>query len=508
MHSIAQKHDSIYQKFDRLKRTCKDSDKAEKEQLLQNAFEFVFHAHVKERPVSGEPMMLHLMDEARIVTGEIGLGTKAAVASMLFGGLNNSAGYTVEGIRRLFGNTVANIVAGLTKIPNSFLNQELDLTVDQPEFTVQEQHFRAFLLSISDDIRVVLIHLAKKLYTMRTLGQLSRKQQIAIAGETLYLYAPLSERLGLYKIKSELEDLCLKYLYPQVYDSLAERIKLDKERRTRIINKFAFPIMSRLKTLGIKYQISGRPKSIYSTWNKMQNKGVTFEEVYDLLAIRIVFEPSSMDHEKDECWQIYNIITGLYNSNPDRLRDWVSAPKSNGYEALHVTVMGPEGNWVEVQIRSKRMNEVAERGIAAHYKYKGVNDKEGELDKFIKEVKAHLSSPHNNALDYFDHMQLTLMTPDILVFTPKGHLKTLPKSATVLDFAFEIHTELGYHCIGAKVDFDLVPIDYQLKSGDKVEIITSESQRPSDDWKDLVVTHKAKSAVKSFFKKEARKNIE
>jgi GTP pyrophosphokinase len=387
----------------------------------------------------------------------------------------------------------------LTKISGVF---------DKESNSLQAENFRKMLLTLSEDVRVIFIKLADRLHNMRTLDSLPRHKQIKIAGETIYLYAPLAHRLGLYRVKTELEDLSLKYRYPEVYNEISEKIKLTEERRLHLINHFSLPIIDALDKNHFKFHISGRPKSIYSIWQKMHQKNVTFEEIYDLFAIRIVFEPLPDIPEKTQCWNIYSIITDIYAPKPERIRDWVSTPKANGYEALHTTVMGHNGKWMEVQIRSRRMDEIAERGFAAHWKYKDKAAPESELDKWIKRIRETLEAPSGNAMEFLDDFKLNLFSSEIMVFTPKGHIITLPKDATTLDFAYDIHTEIGNKAIGAKVNHRLVPLSHILTSGDQVEILTSEVQKPTLEWYQFVTTVKAKSAIKNALKAETKNRTE
>jgi GTP pyrophosphokinase len=405
---------------------------------------------------------------------------------------------TIEDIENTFGKKIAAIIDGLTKISGVFDNKS----------SLQAENFRKMLITLSDDVRVILIKLADRLHNMRTLNHLPRHKQIKIAGETIYLFAPLAHRLGLYAIKTEMEDLSLKYRYPKIYDEIAGKIKDNEEKRVHLINKFALPIIDKLHKNGIDFDISGRPKSIYSIWNKMQMKNVSFEEIFDLLAIRIVFETLPNIPEKTQCWNIYSMITDIYPPRPDRLRDWVSTPKANGYEALHATVMGPYGKWVEVQIRSRRMDEIAERGFAAHWKYKEHRGDDSELDKWIKRVRELLEGPDSNALEFLDDFKLNLFATEIFIFTPKGHIKTLPHGSTALDFAYEIHTEIGNKAIGAKINHHLAPLNSKLQSGDQIEIITSDNQKVKRERLEYAVTAKAKSAIKSALKAETKNRIE
>jgi len=465
--------------------------------MIIKAFHFANEAHEYQKRKSGEPYILHPIAVARIVAEEMGLGTVSICAALLHDVVEDTE-YTLENIENQFGEKIASIIDGLTKIAEVF----------DRESSLQAENFRKMLLTLSNDVRVILIKLADRLHNMRTLSSMPPTKRMKISGETIYLYAPMAHRLGLYAIKTELEDLSLKYRHPKIYNEIEKKIRLNEKRRITEINRFSLPIIEKLDKTGLNYEINGRPKSIYSIWNKMQTKRVSFEEVYDLLAIRIIFEPLKDIPEKTQCWNIYSLITDIYIPKPDRLRDWVSKPKVNGYEALHVTVMGPGGKWAEVQIRSTRMDEIAERGYAAHWKYKNVESHESELDLWIKRIREMLEDPNSNALEFLDEFKLNLFAAEIMVFTPKGHIKSLPKNATALDFAYEIHTEIGNKAIGAKVNHKLVPLSYTLKSGDQVEIITSNKQKPQRDWLQFITTAKAKSSVTKTFKAETKNRID
>lgn len=462
--------------------------------LIKKAFDFANSAHAGVRRKSGEPYILHPLAVATIVTREIGLGTKAIVSSILHDVVEDTD-YTLEDIENLFGAKIASIVDGLTKLEGEF------------DFK-QAANFRKMLLTLSDDVRVILIKIADRLHNMRTLDSMAPNKQLKISGETLYIYAPLAHRLGLYAIKTELEDLSLKYKYPEQYNEIALQLRDKEEHRKYLVEQFITPIKAKLEEENLEVNIKGRQKSIYSIWEKMQVKKVSFDEVYDLLAIRIVFKTGQQMDERRKCWEIFSIITAIYNYKQDRIRDWVTTPKANGYEALHVTVMGPEGKWVEVQIRSERMDEIAERGFAAHWKYKesGASN-ENELDKWIERIKETLQNPESDVLEFLDDFKLNLFSSEIIVFTPKGEMKTLPKKSTVLDFAYEIHTDLGNKCIGAKINHQLVPISHELKSGDQIEILTSEKQKPQAHWFKIAYTAKAKQKIKDMFKLEHKKHI-
>jgi GTP pyrophosphokinase len=477
---------------------CSFCKTAKDEKLIRKAFKMANEAHRGMRRKSGDPYIVHPLEVAVIVSDEIGLGVTSIVCAILHDVVEDTD-LTIEDIENAFGKKIASIIDGLTKISGVF---------DKESNSLQAENFRKMLLTLSEDVRVIFIKLADRLHNMRTLDSLPRNKQMKIAGETIYLYAPLAHRLGLYRVKSELEDLSLKYRYPEVYNEISEKIKLTEERRLHLINHFSLPIIDALHKNGFKFNIAGRPKSIYSIWQKMHQKNVTFEEIYDLFAIRIVFEPKPGIPEKTQCWNIYSIITDIYAPKPERIRDWVSTPKANGYEALHTTVMGPNGKWMEVQIRSSRMDEIAERGFAAHWKYKDKTARESELDKWIKKIRETLETSTADAMEFLDDFKLTLFSSEIMVFTPKGHIITLPKDATALDFAYEIHTEIGNSAIGAKVNHRLVPLSHKLTSGDQVEILTSEAQKPSLDWYQFATTVKARSSIKNSMKAETKNRTE
>jgi GTP pyrophosphokinase len=484
--------------LERLIQNCSNCKSAKDENLIRKAFKMANEAHKGTLRKSGDPYIVHPLRVAIIVSEEIGLGVTSTVCAILHDVVEDTD-LTIEDIENAFGKKIASIVDGLTKISGVF---------DKESNSLQAENFRKMLLTLSDDVRVIFIKLADRLHNMRTLGSLPRNKQIKIAGETIYLYAPLAHRLGLHRVKSELEDLSLKYRYPEVYNEIAEKIKLTEERRLHLINHFSLPIIDALESSGFVFDISGRPKSIYSIWQKMHQKNISFEEIYDLFAIRIVFQPKPDIPEKTQCWNIYSIITDIYAPKPERIRDWVSTPKANGYEALHTTVMGSNGKWMEVQIRSDRMNEIAEKGFAAHWKYKDKSSPESELDKWIKRIRETLESPSGDALEFLDDFKLNLFSSEIMVFTPKGHIITLPKDATALDFAYEIHTAIGNRAIGAKVNYKLVPLSHKLSSGDQVEILTSEVQKPTVEWYQFATTVKAKSAIKNALKAEIRNRTE
>lgn len=467
--------------------------------LIKRAFFLAKEAHQGVRRRSGEPYLLHPIAVARIVIDEIGLGVKSVVASLLHDVVEDTE-YTVEDMERIFGSKIASMVDGLTKMSGVF-------NADTSE---QAEYFRKVLLTLSDDVRVILIKIADRLHNMRTLGSMPMNKQIKITSETIYLFAPLAYRLGLYSIKSELEDLCMKYRFPKAYAEITQKLSETEATRREFIDKFNAPIIAALNRDHINYEISGRVKSVYSIWNKMQRKQIPFEEVYDLFAIRIVFKPLPFPSEKTQCWQIYSTITDLYTPKPDRLRDWISMPKANGYEALHSTVMGPDGVWVEVQIRTQRMEDIAERGFAAHWKYKHatISQDEDEFDKWLKQIRTALNSPTESAVDFLDNFKLSLYTSEIVVFTPKGESRKLPFGATALDFAYDVHSKIGNNAISAKINHKLEPVTTQLNSGDQIEIITADTARPKPEWLEIVTTAKAKQAIKSFLKRERQHNIE
>lgn len=467
--------------------------------IVQKAFQVAYQAHDGMRRRSGEPYILHPIAVAEIVAKEIGLGATSISSSLLHDVVEDTE-YTIEEMEQLFNSKIASIVDGLTKISGA-----TTLKSD----SIQAENFRKLLLTMSDDIRVILIKIADRLHNMRTLDSMPPHKQYKIAAETLFVYAPLCHRLGLYNIKSELEDLAFKYEHPATYADLASKISHSAEERDQLFLRFIKPIEERLKILDFNFEIKKRIKSVYSIWKKMQQKNIPFEEVYDLMATRVVFEPKSYLDEKVQCWNIYSAITGIYRPKPDRIRDWISVPKANGYEALHMTVMGPQGRWFEVQIRSQRMDEVAEKGYAAHWKYKaGPESSETELERWLKTIRELLETPESNAIEFMNDFKLNLFSQEIMVFTPKGEMKVLPQGATALDFAFEIHTELGMQCIGAKVNHNLVPLSHNLKSGDQVEIITSSKQKPQEEWLDFVTTARAKSKIKAIFRNERKKVVQ
>ncbi len=474
-------------------------DKPGDREMIDKAFRFANEAHRDMYRNSGEPYIIHPINVARIVNQEIGLGAKSVAAALLHDVVEDTD-IPLEEITKQFGPKIANLIDGLTKISGTY-NKETN--------SLQAENFRKMLMTLSDDFRVILIKIADRLHNMRTLDSMPEHKRMKIAGETIYLYAPLAHRLGLFAIKTELEDLSFKFRHPRIYDEIARKVKLDEKKNLALINRFSLPIIEALNQNNIIFDISGRFKSIYSIWKKMQSKNVPFEEVYDLLAVRIVFEPGPEMSERAQCWQIYSLITDIYTPKPDRLRDWISRPKSNGYEALHLTVMGPEGRWVEVQIRSQRMDDIAERGFAAHWKYKGdTSQSESELDKWLKHIMEMLANPMSDPLTFLDEFKMSLFSSEIMVFTPKGLLVNLPKGASALDFAYEIHTDIGNKAIGAKVNYKLSPLSTTLQSGDQVEIITSNIARPEKEWLEYAHTAKARNAVKDALRDESTDRIQ
>ena len=467
-------------------------------EIITKAFNFANQAHKGIKRRSGEPYIMHPIAVAKIVCNEIGLGSTSICAALLHDVVEDTD-YTVEDIENIFGPKIAQIVDGLTKISGGIFGDQA---------SAQAENFKKLLLTMSNDIRVILIKIADRLHNMRTLGSMLPNKQYKIAGETLYIYAPLANRLGLYKIKTELENLSFKYEHPEEYKEIEDKLAATAAERDKVFKEFTTPIRAQLDKMGLKYRILARVKSIYSIWNKMQTKHVPFEEIYDLLAVRIIFTPRNMDEELNDCFDIYVAISKIYKPHPDRLRDWVSHPKANGYQALHVTLMGNNGQWIEVQIRSERMNDVAEQGFAAHWKYKegGGSEDEGELEKWLRTIKEILDDPQPDAIDFLDTIKLNLFASEIFVFTPKGELKTMPQNFTALDFAFSLHTDIGSHCIGAKVNHKLVPLSHKLQSGDQVEILTSKAQRVQAEWMNFATTARARSKIASILRKEAKAN--
>jgi GTP pyrophosphokinase len=481
----------ILKRYKHLLKVSKVKDNKDKK-LIRKAFDTALEAHKDMRRKTGEPYIYHPIEVARIVAEEIGLGATSIVCALLHDTVEDTD-MTLADVKRMFGPKAEKIIDGLTKISG---------VVDH-NVSMQAENFRKILLTLSDDVRVILIKLADRLHNMRTLESMRRDKQLKIASETLYLFAPLAHRLGLYTIKSELEDLSLKYTEPDVYDEITSKLKKTKAVRTRFVNQFSLPIQKALKEQGINFEIKARTKSVFSIYDKIKNKHVSFEEIYDIFAIRIIVD-SAPEREKADCWNIYSIVTDFYQPSPDRLRDWISTPRANGYESLHTTVMSPTGKWVEVQIRSQRMDEIAEKGYAAHWKYKEGGE-ESNFDTWINKIRELLENPESNAIDFLDDFKLNLFAEEIFVFTPQGDVKSLPVGATALDFAFEIHSQVGERCIGAKVNTKLVPLSYVLSSGDQVEIITSRKQKPNESWLDYVITGKAKSKIRSALKEDKKR---
>jgi GTP pyrophosphokinase len=488
--------------YERLLDSYDRSNHRKKFEIINKAFHFANQAHKGVARRSGEPYIMHPLAVALIVSDEMGLGS-TSISSALLHDVVEDTDYTVEDIRNLFGDRIAQIVEGLTKISGGIFVEAA---------SAQAENMRKLLLTMSEDIRVILIKIADRLHNMRTLGALLPAKQYKIAGETMFLYAPMAHRLGLFSIKSELEDLSFKYEHPEDYKQIAQKLEATAANREKIYEHFAAPLKQTINSLGYQYKMQARVKSIYSIWSKMQLKKIDFQAIYDLFAVRIVFDPKPDIDVKKQCWEIYSAITDLYKLRPDRIRDWISRPKANGYQALHLTVMGPDGQWMEVQIRTSKMDEIAEKGFAAHWKYKeyGSNTTEQEqteLDRWLARIQDVLEAPSPNAMDFLDTIKLNLYSSEIFVFTPKGEIKTLPQSATSLDFAYEIHTNVGDHCIGAKVNHKLVPLSHRLSSGDQVEILTSRSQLPKREWLQFVTTSKAKTKIESFLKKQKKESI-
>ena len=473
-----------------------ESKHRKKVEIITKAFNFAKQAHKGVRRRSGEPYILHPIAVARIACVEIGLGS-TSICSALLHDVVEDTDYTVEDIENLFGPKIAQIVDGLTKISGGIFGDRA---------SAQAENFKKLLLTMNDDIRVILIKIADRLHNMRTLGSMLPSKQYKIAGETLYIYAPLANRLGLNRIKTELEDLSFKYEHPETYKEIQDKLQATQAERESVFTEFTAPIRAQLDKMKIPYRILARVKSPYSIWNKMQTKHITFEEIYDILAVRIIFTPRNEEEELNDCFDIYVAISKIYKPHPDRLRDWVSHPKANGYQALHVTLMSNKGQWIEVQIRSERMNDVAEQGFAAHWKYKegGGSEDEGELSKWLKTIKEILDDPQPDALDFLDTIKLNLFASEIFVFTLKGEIKTMPHNCTALDFAFSIHRFLGSHCIGAKVNHKLVPLSHKLQSGDQVEILTSKSQKVQPSWINFATTAKAKAKIQAILKREKK----
>ncbi len=494
-----QEKKEILKRYRRLLRIAKPYLKDNDAKIIKKAFQLSAEAHREMRRKSGEPYIYHPLAVAQICVEEIGLGTTAIVAALLHDVVEDTD-TNLQEIERDFGKKVADIIDGLTKISG----------VTDQSSSMQAENFRKVLLTLSEDVRVILIKIADRLHNMRTLENMSRSKQLKIASETIYIYAPLAHRLGLYSIKSELEDLYLKYTEREIYDDIASKIKATKSARDRFIKEFVEPIERSLGQEGFYCTVKGRPKSIHSIWTKMRKQGIPFDKIYDLFAIRVIIENASPEEEKAACWKVYSIVTDFYKPNPSRLRDWVSTPRANGYESLHTTVMSATGQWVEVQIRTRRMDDIAEKGYAAHWKYKESSAKSAAdtgLDAWINKVRDMIENNDTSAIEFVDEFRSNLFHDEVFVFTPKGDLKILPYGATALDFAFEIHTEVGAHCIGAKINNKLMPISHKLSNGDQVEVLTSKKQVPSEDWLRFTVSSKAKSRIREFLRDEKRQFI-
>lgn len=487
-----QEKKEILRQYRALLRALKTKLQQKDKVLIRHAFEMAVEAHKTMRRKSGEPYILHPLAVARICVEEIGLGVRSTICALLHDTVEDTD-IALEDVQREFGTEIARIVDGLTKISTI-----IDMNSSQ-----QAENFKKMLLTLTDDPRVILIKLADRLHNMRTLDSMKSEKQLKVASETVYVYAPLAHRMGLYSIKTEMEDLAMKYLEPDRYKEIARKLAETKRERTKYINEFIRPIKEKIEKADFDFKMYGRPKSIHSIWNKMKKKGVGFEEVYDLFAIRIILN-STPDREKEDCWKVYSIVADMYNPSPKRLRDWLSNPKSNGYEALHTTVMGPQGKWVEVQIRTQRMNEIAEKGLAAHWKYKEDATDENRFDKWFHQIREMLSNHDTDSIDFLHDFKTNFLAEEIYVYTPKGDVKMLPIGSTALDFAFYIHSAVGTKCIGAKVNHKLVPLNHKLRSGDQIEIITSNKQKPSEDWLSIVVTARAKAKIKDALKEEKR----
>ena len=495
-----EERNEISKRYRKILKTAKQFIKEGDTKLIRKALNIAMEAHKEMRRKSGEPYIYHPLEVALICVEEIGLGPTSIICALLHDVVEDTT-ITLKEINQDFGPKVAQIIDGLTKIAENFEQTQ----------SAQAENFRKMLLTLSEDVRVILIKLADRLHNMRTLGSMARNSQLKIAHETIYIYAPLAHRLGLYQIKSELEDLYLKYTEPEVYKDISSKINISKFTRKKLIDGFMKPITKRLKDAGIAFYIKGRPKHIYSIWKKLSQQNVSFDNIYDLFAIRIILNnisPLEREKEKAACWQAYSIVTDEYRPNPDRLKDWISTPRANGYESLHTTVMSNTGVWVEVQIRTERMDEIAEKGYAAHWKYKGTDTSlDKPLDQWLNTVRDTLASGDNSAIEFMEDFRGNLFNEEVFVFTPKGDLKVLRKGATVLDFAFEIHTEIGKKCTAGKVNSHLVPISYVLQNGDQVEILTTKNQKPSEDWLRFVVTSKAKARIKDLLKENNKSYV-
>lgn len=483
----------ILREYRSLLKVVKSKLKPGDKNLIRTAFEMAAEAHKTMRRKSGEPYILHPIAVAKISVEEIGLGVRSTIGALLHDTVEDTD-ITLDDVKREFGSEITKIVDGLTKISNV-----MDVNASQ-----QAENFKKILLTLTDDPRVILIKLADRLHNMRTLDSMKREKQLKVSSETVYIYAPLAHRMGLYSIKTELEDLAMKYMEPDVYKDIARKLSETKKERARFINEFIKPIKEKVEKANLKAEVYGRPKSIHSIWNKIKKKGVEFEEVYDLFAIRVILD-STPEKEKEDCWKVYSIVSDEYNPSPERLRDWLSNPKSNGYEALHTTVMGPMGRWVEVQIRTKRMNEIAEKGLAAHWKYKEESGEGDRFDKWFQQIREVIGHQESDSIDFLQEFKTSFLVEEIFVYTPKGDVKMLPVGSTALDFAFSIHSAIGVKTIGAKVNHKLVPISHKLHSGDQVEIITSNKQKASEDWLSFVVTSRAKGRIRDALKEEKKK---
>jgi len=487
-----QEKKEIVRHYRALLRALREKLKKGDKELLRTAFEMAAEAHKTMRRKSGEPYVLHPLAVAMICVEEIGLGVRSTICALLHDTVEDTD-IALDDIKSEFGNEIAKIVDGLTKIS----------TVMDTNSSQQAENFKKILLTLTDDPRVILIKLADRLHNMRTLDAMKQEKQLKIASETIWVYAPLAHRMGLYNLKTELEDLSMKYMEPDTYKEIAKKLAETKRERTKYINEFIRPLKEKLTNAAFEFEIQGRPKSIHSIWNKIKKKGVSFEEVYDLFAIRVILDVP-LEKEKEDCWKVYSLITDEYLPSPERLRDWLSNPKSNGYEALHTTVMGPQGKWVEVQIRTKRMNEIAEKGLAAHFKYKEGSQNEDRFDKWFVQIREALGNQQEEGIDFLQDFKTSFLAEEIYVYTPKGEVKMLPINSSALDFAFYIHTAIGSKCIGAKVNHKLVPISHKLRSGDQIEIITSNKQKPTEDWLQNVVTAKAKNSIKDALREEKK----
>lgn len=493
--ALHSEEEMIQKEFQSLLKDYLESNHRKRVEKITKAFNFANAAHKGIRRRTGDPYIIHPLAVAKIVVNEIGLGS-TSICSALLHDVVEDTDYTVEDIENLFGPKIAQIVDGLTKISGGVFVDHM---------SEQAENFRKLLLTMPEDIRVIMIKIADRLHNMRTLGSMPPAKQYKIAAETQYIYAPLAHRLGLFSIKTELENLSFKYDHPEIYKEIEQKLMADQEDRDSFYDSFSKPIHNKLTKLGYTFRLQDRVKSVYSIWNKMSTRNIPFEEVYDILALRIIFRPHKDLSEREQCWILYSTITEIYKPHPERIRDWITNPKANGYEALHVTVMGPEGRWVEVQIRTERMHDIAEKGLAAHWKYKdGNSDEENDLDRWLKSIKELLEQNEQDAVDLMDTFKLNLFASEIFVFTPKGDIKTIAQGATALDFAFFLHTDLGLQCIGAKVNHKLAPLSYVLKSGDQVEIITSKKQNPLPEWMNYVTTARAKSKLREYFKKQEK----